>query len=79
MSRLPRSLALAFALFVLAGSQVSAQKPPDPPQKDVTDGFFDVPATEDPDGGKGNPVMGYLVTSVFGGAAMFALCKSARR
>ncbi len=79
MSRISRSVALAFALFLVAGSQVSAQRAPDPPQKDVTDGFFDVPAQEDPDGGKGNPVKGYLVTSIFAGAALFALCKSARR
>ena len=52
------------------------QKPADPPQKEVTDGFFDVPAREaEPSWG----LPAYLITSGLGGMAMFILCKSARR
>ena len=79
MSRTVRSVALAFTLIFCAGSVATAQRAPDPPQKDVTDGFFDMPVKEDPDGGKGNAVPGYLVTALLSGGALFALCKTSRR
>ena len=66
------------ALIVLSCASTSAlaQKPAEPPQKEVTDGFFDVPARES------EPAWGlpqYLVTSGMAGLAIFLVCKSARR
>ena len=73
-----RIATLTFLLGALTfgGTEVLAQKPADPPQKEVTDGFFDVPAREvEPSWG----LPAYLVTCALGGAAIAILCKSARR
>ncbi len=78
MSRKFRSIAFAFAMLTLVGTYASAQAV-NPAQKDVTDGFFDMPVKDDPDGGKGNAVPGYLITSLLSGVALYALCKSSRR
>ena len=78
MTTLARPLiALALVLgtgLALAPSPASAQA-----AKEPTDGFFDLPPSTDPDAGKGSSVPGYLITSMLGGAALFVMCKSARR
>lgn len=79
MSRTLRSITLTLMMILSAASVATAQRAPDPPQKDVTDGFFDMPVKEDPDGGKGNAVPGYLVTALLGGIVLFAVCKTSRR
>lgn len=63
--------ALSLALLAGVGSPAAAQA-----KKEVTDGFFDVPARE------AEPAWGlpqYLVTTGLGGLAIFLVCKSARR
>ena len=78
-----RDLALALALLLgestLGVTPAFGQKPADPPQKEVTDGFFDVPARAagEEDVPWGLPA--YLVTCGLTGLAIFILCKSARR
>ncbi|WZO99231.1 hypothetical protein EP7_000830 [Isosphaeraceae bacterium EP7] len=72
-TRILRHLALpAFALTLLLAPGYALAKDP-------TDGFFDVPAREGADDGKGSTAPGYLVTSLLAGGAIFALCKPARR
>ena len=68
--------ATVLAVLTLTLSPAFGQKPADPPQKEVTDGFFDVPAREsEPSWG----LPAYMLTGALGGAAIFVLCKSARR
>ena len=70
-SRLSLPLALAAGAWVYAPTSALGQAGPDP-----TAGFFDVPKRDTP------PAWGlpeYMMTSVFAGAAIFMLCKSARR
>ena len=70
------ALALVLGTLTFGVTPVFAQKPADPPQKEVTDGFFDVPAREsEPSWG----LPAYLVTCALGGGAIVVLCKSARR
>ena len=47
--------------------------------KEPTDGFFDVPARDPSEAGENYGVPAYMITSALGGAAIFILCKSARR
>ncbi len=69
-SRRLAAIALGLGLGSLAGSASAYQG------KEPTDGFFDVPAREP---GESYGVPAYMITSTLGGAAMFILCKSARR
>lgn len=71
------ALATTAALFLVPAS--GQAQGPAPAQKEVTDGFFDVPARAagEEDVPWGLPA--YLVTSGLGGLAIFVLCKSARR
>ena len=69
------ALTLTLTLVGALGSPAGAQPPKERP-KEVTDGFFDVPARES------EPAWGlpeYLVTTGLGGLAIFLVCKSARR
>ena len=69
-----RGLIPAFAL-ILVGATL-APTPVLGQAKEPTDGFFDVPAREsEPSWG----LPAYLVTCALGGAAMFVVCKTARR
>jgi hypothetical protein len=67
------TLGLALGLGALAPSAF-AQK-----QKEVTDGFFDVPPRDPSQETEPWGLPAYLVTSAMGGLAIFILCKSARR
>ena len=71
LTTLALGLLLGLAAFT---SPVSAQA-----AKEPTDGFFDVPARDPSEAGENYGVPAYLVTSALGGAAIFILCKSARR
>jgi hypothetical protein len=65
MTRLARSLAVALAIGLsVAPASVRAQEP--------------APA-EGEGSSEGNPVPGYIATGLLGCAAIFVLCKSARR
>ena len=63
-TRLLRTFALLAAL-TLPAAAARAQPPADP----------NAPASTD----EGNPVPGYIATGMLGCAALFVLCKSARR
>lgn len=63
--RIFRPLALLLALLGFSAASARAQAPPDP----------NAPA----EGSEGNPVPGYVATGMLGCAAIFVLCKSARR
>jgi ABC-type glycerol-3-phosphate transport system substrate-binding protein len=71
-------LTLALALTAFTAS-ASAQASKEPPAKEPTDGFFDVPAR--PPGEEAEPwgLPAYMVTSAIGGLGIFTLCRSARR
>jgi len=73
----PRLSALILGLMLGLGSltpSAFAQK-----QKEVTDGFFDVPARDPSEETPSWGLPAYMVTSALGGLAIFILCKSARR
>ena len=70
-----RGLIPALAL-ILAGATLAPTPAHGQAAKEPTDGFFDVPAREsEPSWG----LPAYLVTCALGGAAMFVVCKTARR
>ena len=77
--RFASSLALILGSALLAGSPALAQQGKEPPPKEPTDGFFDVPARDTSQDGPATGVDGYIATAAFAGLAMFILCKSARR
>ena len=73
------ALGLALATLTLGIRPAAAQQAKEPPPKEVTDGFFDVPArdpSEIPDE-IGLPAL--LFTAALAGGAVFLVCKSARR
>jgi hypothetical protein len=78
MTTLARNTTRTLAVLTLAlgafASSASAQAP-----KEVTDGFFDVPARDPSEVGESYGVPSYMITSALGGLAVFILCKSARR
>lgn len=81
--QLRQSLVTTLAL-ILGGSGFAltpahAQAPKAEKQKEVTDGFFDVPARDPSEDGPEIGLFAYIVTAGLGGLAMFILCKSARR
>ncbi len=80
MTAMFRSALLALALAV-AGftASVSAQAGKEPPAKEPTDGFFDVPARAPGEEAESFGLPAYLVVSAIGGLGVFILCKSARR
>jgi hypothetical protein len=72
-----RLAALALGVFLGLGAfatPASAQA-----GKEPTDGFFDVPARDPSEQSEPWGLPAYMITSAFGGAAIFVLCKSARR
>ncbi len=77
------NLVLALALFLggstLIVSPAQAQAPKAEKQKEVTDGFFDVPPRDPSEDGEPFGLFAYIVTAGLGGLAIFILCKSARR
>lgn len=73
-SRLLAPLALGLALGAFT-APASAQAP----QKEVTDGFFDVPARDPSEESQPWGLPAYMITSAIGGGAIFILCKSSRR
>lgn len=73
--RLLPALALGLTLGLAAfDAPVHAQA-----AKEPTDGFFDVPARDPSEVGESWGLPSYMLTSALGGAAIFILCKSARR
>ncbi len=80
MNSMIRSASLALVLGLAAFTALaSAQAAKEPPAKEPTDGFFDVPAR--PAGEEAEPwgLPAYMVTSTIGGLGIMALCRSARR
>jgi hypothetical protein len=75
LATLALGLFLGLGAMTTTASAQSAGK--EPPAKEPTDGFFDVPVREDTAEAWGLPA--YMVTSALGGAAMFVQCRSARR
>ena len=72
-------LTLVLSGLISESNLALAQKPPDPPQKEVTDGFFDVPARDPSEIPDEIGLPAYLVTAGLAGLTVFLLCKSARR
>ncbi|WP_435008169.1 hypothetical protein P12x_005444 [Tundrisphaera lichenicola] len=73
------TLGLMLGLGALTSPALAYQKTPDPPQKEVTDGFFDVPARDPSEESEPWGLPSYMITSALGGLGIFILCKSARR
>lgn len=74
--RTASAVALLVGVAIWGTAPASAQQAKEPPPKEVTDGFFDVPAREaEPSWG----LPAYLVTSGLAGLSVFLVCKSARR
>ena len=80
-SRWVGAAALAVTLAALAPSVPSAlaQAQKEPPAKEVTDGFFDVPPRDPSEIEEPWGLPAYLITAGLAGLGMFILCKSARR
>ncbi len=78
MTRAIRRLAApALGLVLLMGCAATPASGQE--KKEVTDGFFDIPVDPNAEPKADYGVPAYLVTSGLGGAAIFILCKSARR
>ncbi len=73
------ALALVLGASLLGSAPVAAQQAKEPPPKEVTDGFFDVPARDTSQDGPEIGLGSYIITGCLAGGAMFVLCKSARR
>ncbi len=73
------TFALILGASSLAVTPAHAQAPKAEKQKEVTDGFFDVPARDPSEDGPEIGLFAYILTAGLGGLAMFILCKSARR
>ena len=71
------ALAVAGISPVVPSALAQAQK--EPPAKEVTDGFFDVPPRDPSEIEEPWGLPAYLITAGLAGGAMFILCKSARR
>jgi len=71
LSALALGLTLGLAAFDAPALGQAAKEP--------TDGFFDVPARDPSEVGESWGLPSYMITSALGAAAMFVLCKSARR
>ncbi len=67
-------LGLSLALGAFASPAAAFQA-----QKEVTDGFFDIPPRDPSQEAVPWGLPAYLVTSTLGAGAVFILCKSARR
>ena len=83
LRQLRRKLVPALAILLggsaLIDSRAQAQAPKAEKQKEVTDGFFDVPPRDPSEDGEPFGLGAYIITAGFGGLAIFILCKSARR
>lgn len=71
-------LSLALATSTM-GIHPALGQPKDPPQKEVTDGFFDVPDRDPSEVPDEIGLPAYLLTAGLAGLAVFLVCKSARR
>jgi len=79
MTSFARTTTKTLAVLALALGAFTASASAQAPTKEVTDGFFDVPARDPSEVGESYGVPSYLLTSALGGLAVFILCKSARR
>ncbi len=73
-----RGMPLALAL-ILGATPALAQQAKEPPPKEPTDGFFDVPARDPSEVSEEIGLPAYLVTAFLASGAIFIVCKSARR
>lgn len=79
MRAMIRTASLALLVLAAFAASASAQAAKEPPAKEPTDGFFDVPARAPGEEAEAWGLPAYMVTSAIGGLGIFVLCKSARR